>query len=110
MSNQVPSTCYGDVSKFSKAVNEGGSTLDNDDRDIVTDFVDSELNDIFIHILGETTPFSPVPQWLKNLATKGYVAYFWFLTNNDDKLWNAWKKHVNETYSFRFQNPPATTR
>lgn len=108
--NISPSTCYGDVNKFKRAILENGITVDNDTVDVVTDFVDSELNDIFIHVLGETTPFNPAPKWLKNLATKGYTAYFWLLTNNDDKLWKPWKTHVTETYTLRFENPPAMTR
>lgn len=106
----VPSASYGDIEKFKESINQAGLTVDNDVINQVMSYVDSELNDIFIHVLGETTPFNPAPSWLKNLATKGYTAYFWFQQNNDDKLWNAFKAHVTETYSFRFQNPPATTR
>lgn len=105
-----PSSCYGDVELFKESINEAGKTIDDDKVNQITKYVDGKLNDVFVHVLGESVPFSPVPNWFKTLATEGYTARYWFQENNDKYIWDDYKNRITEVYTFRFENPAAATR
>lgn len=92
------------------SLNLSGITVDNSKLQNAANQIDGELEDSFIYILGDTSPFSGVPTWFKELATKGYEAMYWFKENNDDKALLDWRKSVLNAKINRFSNPPATTR
>jgi|SRR6185437_3360791 len=101
---------YGDETKFNDAINESGTVLDTAKKEQYMNTVDGHLETEFLYILSDSIPFQSVPDWLKVLATDGYVACFWFKENTDQKIWDEWKNRVTEKRMFFFQQPPAMTR